>query len=71
MWPDNDYPTLHQYQNKLAFSFIENEWLKYEQEGVSTRKIKAEVEHKYDYAPPFAKRWKGNRWDCTSKSRYQ
>ena len=35
---NNNNPTIHQFQKKLAFNLIRNEWLKYEQDVVVTRK---------------------------------
>ena len=56
VWHNNFYPTLHQFKTNLDFTTIKCQCLKYEQEGVVTRKIQAEVEYKYEYSRPFFKK---------------
>ena len=78
LWGGKEVMTLHQFRRRLALALIHNEYIiTCGEEGsntrirVSKRRRKAQARHVLDSAPPHAKFFDGQKWNCSAKSRYQ
>ena len=67
-------PTLHEFRRKLALELINNEFLPQTQDSAKKqppRGVKIAVKHTLKTAPNFASYYRGYRWVCRAKSKYQ
>ena len=67
-------PTLPNFRKKLALALMDNEFIgevdPEERRGSKQRQRDTEV-HVLASVLPFAKTWKGKKWDCSAKAKYQ
>ena len=72
VWQPDSCMKFHDFRSKLAWELINNEYLKKAEEDERKKRAKRRgTEHELARAPPHAKKWTGQKWDCSAKQKYQ